>query len=543
MPTEVPATATLPALEPTPAATLMPLATSPAPIEALIDIEQAILRIEAKGKFYTPKLGPKQVDVGFGSGFLIDPSGLAITNSHAVAGADEVQAWVGPGAQEPVTADVIAVSECADLALIDLEGENYPYLGWSDNPVETGQKIYLAGYNFPEQRIASLGGTLNEVGVTASSNRFQIDNAITYETSSEPAFTGGPLLTPDAKVIGVHYLTDPETGISTGLFRERVLELVEQLRAGQNPDSIGINGIAVSDDDNFLSGIGVLAVMPGTPADQAGIAGGDLILSLDEVILGENGDIASYCEVLRGAEPGAALSLEVLRGAADLLYTGELNGKPLAEFNAPTVVPGTGTPTPNLRASQPGEIFLSVPFDQNLDRKTWKFFVTSGLPETVSAKVADGVLTFELSSIYTYPYYIYLPLETANVRLTIWGSNQGRNANNVTLVCRYSEAGWYEFNVASNGYYFVKRFDPSLPDIEKYVAIGSGASRRINMGQKANQYGAICKDDKLTLLINDVEVRTFRDATLTSGKVGFGVGSFNVTPVVIQLDDFIASVP
>ena len=146
-----------------------------------------------------------------------------------------------------------------------------------------------------------------------------------------------------------------------------------------------------------------------------------------------------------------------------------------------------------------------------------------------------------IDSIYTYVYYLFKPLKVTDVRLDIKAENLGRNNNNISLVCRYSvEKGWYEFNIASNGLWWIKRYDPRF---NNYTDIGKGASRLINLGQATNEYGAVCKDNKLTLFINGKEVRTLTDNTLVNGQVGFSVSSFNVTPVTVALDYFKISVP
>jgi hypothetical protein len=318
---------------------------------------------------------------------------------------------------------------------------------------------------------------------------------------------------------------------------------LERLRAGEPVASIGLNRKAVTDESGLLSGIAVSAVQPGSLASQAGLQGGDLIISQDGQPVGEGASIASYCQLIRQLDPQTPVAMEVMRGPGNVLFTGELNGKALAEYLAPTQVVGAGTPTPNLEAQKSGDVFFSEGFDSKLDKKTWDFFITSGLPEYVVTTVEDSKLVLTIDSIYTYPYFIYKPLKTNDVRLKIWADSQGSNNNNVTLVCRYSDKGWYEFNVANNGLYWIKRYDPFLPDIEKYVNLVNGGSFKINMGQKTNTYEAICQGDQLTLLVNGFKIRTVKDDILTFGQVGFGAGSFNTTPVILQLDDFVASVP
>jgi hypothetical protein len=82
---------------------------------------------------------------GRGSGFIIDEAGVAVTNNHVVTGAAFLQVWVG-GESEARNARVLGVSECSDLAVIDIEGEGYPYLESFDGPVSTGTTVFAAGF-------------------------------------------------------------------------------------------------------------------------------------------------------------------------------------------------------------------------------------------------------------------------------------------------------------------------------------------------------------------------------------------------------------
>ena len=106
--------------EPTPTPEPVSLA-----ITSLQDVKNAVIQIEAQGSFVDPQVGLQLNAAGFGSGFIIDESGIAVTNNHVVTGAALLRVYVG-GESEPRNARVLGASECSDLAVIDLEGEGYP---------------------------------------------------------------------------------------------------------------------------------------------------------------------------------------------------------------------------------------------------------------------------------------------------------------------------------------------------------------------------------------------------------------------------------
>jgi serine protease Do len=108
------------------------------------DVVNALIQIEAQGSFVDPEFGMMLNTAGRGSGFIIDPSGIAVTNNHVVTGAAFLQVWVG-GEDEPRNARILGVSECSDLAVIDIDGDGFSYLEWSTEAPALGVEVYAAG--------------------------------------------------------------------------------------------------------------------------------------------------------------------------------------------------------------------------------------------------------------------------------------------------------------------------------------------------------------------------------------------------------------
>ena len=130
--------------EPTaePAATV---ATGPLAAASFQEAINATVQIVAEGSFMDPEFGMQYNSAGAGTGFIIDPSGIAVTNNHVVTGAAFLQVYV-QGFDEPLNARVLGVTECSDLAVIDIEGEGYPFLDWNTSPVSLGTEVYALGY-------------------------------------------------------------------------------------------------------------------------------------------------------------------------------------------------------------------------------------------------------------------------------------------------------------------------------------------------------------------------------------------------------------
>ncbi|QQS26046.1 MAG: trypsin-like peptidase domain-containing protein [Actinomycetota bacterium] len=114
-----------------------------AAVSSLDDVLSATVRIDTRGALVDPEIGAFEFSGGGGSGFFIDPSGIAVTNNHVVTGVAALEVYVGEE-DEPRT-QVLGVSECSDLAVIDVEGDGFPYLEWYDGEIRAGLDVYAAG--------------------------------------------------------------------------------------------------------------------------------------------------------------------------------------------------------------------------------------------------------------------------------------------------------------------------------------------------------------------------------------------------------------
>lgn len=544
-----------------------------ASISKISDAKQAIIQIEAQGSFVDPGVGQVYNSAGRGSGFIIDPSGLAITNNHVVTGSALLKVWIGGDQTKTYNAKVLGVSECADLAVIDIEGDGYPYLSWYDGDIDVGTEIYVAGFPLGDPEYSLTKGIISKARANGETSWASVDSVIEYDATTNPGNSGGPVLTEDAKIVGVHYAGNAQTRQAFGISRDIAKETIETLSDGQDHESIGINGQAVSNEDGSLTGIWVSSVKSGSPADKAGLRGGDLLYSLENLLLATDGTYADYCDILRSHSPSDTMNVEVLRFGTGEILEGQLNGRELAvtsvastggdngtpeEEQSPTDDTGdtntsgdnnqtgednTGGGSPsgelNLNASASGDVYYATDFDNLIT--DWTYFLMSGSEDGASADILNSTLHVELNEPDTWVYFYLDPLSVADVRLDVSFENLGRNTNNVSLFCRYTPGrGWYEFNVANNGLYTIFFYD-QLDN--QYKAIYTGGSTAIKTGKSVNEITAWCDGKELTLAINGSHVRTVEDDRLIEGQVGLSLSSFELTPVIGEYDYFVASVP
>ena len=297
-------------------------------VSTLEDVRQAVVQIEAQGTFVDPEVGLQVNSAGRGSGFIIDPSGIAVTNNHVVTGAALLKVWVG-GESEPRNERVLGVSECSDLAVIDIEGDDHTYLEWFEGPIDVGLEIYSAGFPLGDPEFTLTKGIVSKANTGGETDWASLSSVLEHDATINPGNSGGPLVDSSGKIVGVNYAASPMFSQYFAISRDVASSIIDQLRQDQDVDSIGVNGVAVMSDDGSLSGVWVSSVASGSPADIAGLLPGDIVTTMEGLVLGMDGTMADYCDILRTHGPEATLAIEVLRYQDRQYLEGQLNGRPL----------------------------------------------------------------------------------------------------------------------------------------------------------------------------------------------------------------------
>jgi serine protease Do len=325
-------------------------------ITSLADAEQGSVRIVSEGDFVLPDVG-KQLDLaGEGSAFIIDPSGIAVTNNHIVAGAATLQVFVG-GDTEPKNARVVGRSECDDLAVIDISGDGYPFFEWSPTGAAEGDTVHAAGYAAGDTAFALTDGTVTSVDALATTWS-AADDVINHDAETQPGESGGPLLDDIGQVVGVNYAASASSDDRFAVASSSAEGIADDLQSG-DVDSIGVNGLAVPASDENPQGVWVASVETATPAERANLAPGDVITQLDGTDVATDGTMQEYCDIIRTDGADAVIPMTVVRAGQTL--TGELNGTPLP---APGEE-GGGTETGEFQTitDETGALTVDVPAD------------------------------------------------------------------------------------------------------------------------------------------------------------------------------------
>ena len=285
---------------------------------------------------------------GQGSGFVVSPEGEIVTNAHVVTDAqasgggdinEAKEVFVEFPDRNQVPADVVGFDPFADVALLKVDPSGLEFnpleLG-SSGPIEVGQPVAAIGSPFGEENSLSVG-VISAAGRSVESlTDFQIDDAIQTDAAINPGNSGGPLLDSGGRVLGINQQIRTASGADEGVGFAVPVDLVkrsiEQLREDGDPDSayIGVStqGLYPQLADRLEidadTGALIAEVVPGSPADEAGLeggdqeirfqgaqvtAGGDVIASVDGHELVEEADLARLIAL---KSPGDTVTLEVL---------------------------------------------------------------------------------------------------------------------------------------------------------------------------------------------------------------------------------------
>ncbi|MFN8442696.1 MAG: trypsin-like peptidase domain-containing protein [Caldilineaceae bacterium] len=307
-------------------------ATTSNAVHSYTDVKKAVVRVEVEASFLDLD-NMTESNTYVGSAFLINRSGLAVTDNHVTAGAAALKVYVD-GESKPRNAKVLGVSECSDLAVIDIQGnDDFPYLEWYDGDIEPGLKVFAAGFPLGDPEYTLTANVVNKAKANGQTSWASLDYTVQHGAQIMGGNSGGPLVTEEGKVVGVNFAGNA-LGQNFAIPSAIAQPIVEELSTGRDRDTIGIFGQAftINEQGKQISGIIVQALASGSPAGKAGIKRGDILLSLEGQKLGEDGTMSMYCDILRSHQPDDVLNVQLARitGEGEVqACEGELNGVPL----------------------------------------------------------------------------------------------------------------------------------------------------------------------------------------------------------------------
>ncbi|RMF42434.1 MAG: DegQ family serine endoprotease [Deltaproteobacteria bacterium] len=256
---------------------------------------------------------------GQGSGFIISPDGLIMTNNHVVGDADKVTVRLLDGRE--FTADTIGTDPATDIALIKIDETDLPFLklGNSDS-LEVGDWVLAVGNPF------GLSHTLT-AGIVSAKGRSGIglndyENFIQTDAAINPGNSGGPLVNLDGQVVGINTAIFSRSGGYMGIGFAIPINMAKKIRDQLVKHGKVIRGrlgvyiqdltpdLAESFGIDKRKGILIAQVIEDSPAEKAGLMRGDVILRIDGDPVGK---VADFRNRIALTAPGTRVTLLVLR--------------------------------------------------------------------------------------------------------------------------------------------------------------------------------------------------------------------------------------
>ena len=266
-------------------------AYSRAVIGAVEKVSPSVVNVEVHQSVASSRSGRQRERRDGGSGFIFTPDGLVLTNSHVVHGATRIEVTLADGRRVPAT--TIGDDPATDIAVIRADAPSLvPTTLGDSQQLRVGQLVVAIGnpYGFQSTVTAGVVSALGR-SLRSYSGRL-IDDVVQTDASLNPGNSGGPLVTSDGRVVGVNTATILPAqglcfviGINTAKFVASRL-----LRDGRIRRSyIGVVAQTVPVHRRIVrfydlpkeSGVVVLSVEEGSPAQKSGLREGDVIVALE----------------------------------------------------------------------------------------------------------------------------------------------------------------------------------------------------------------------------------------------------------------------
>jgi serine protease Do len=226
-----------------------------------------------------------------GSGFVIDPAGLVVTNAHVVEGATNVQVRLHDGRR--FTAKVVGRDTRVDIALLKIDNASgLVVLPLGDsNRLRVGEFVLALGHPFGLEYSVSFGIVSRKGSpLTVAAPGFDF---IQTDAAINPGNSGGPLVNMAGEVVGINSMAARNGSIGFAIPINLARMLLPQLEAKGKVEWgwLGVSITEVSDDDldrlklTEARGVLIRSVMPGEPAEKGGVRPNDVIVAIDDAKL------------------------------------------------------------------------------------------------------------------------------------------------------------------------------------------------------------------------------------------------------------------
>ena len=267
-----------------------------------------------------------------GTGMLLSSTGEVLTNNHVIRGATAIKVVI-PSTHKSYTATVVGYSVANDVAVLKLQNASNLKTVTTGNSstVKVGQKVTALGNaggvgGKPIAAAGKITGTRQTITATDETGiSEQLTGLLQTDAALQPGDSGGPLMNAAGKVIGMDTAASvgfrfQAAGAGYAIPINKALSFAKLIVAGRSSATVHIGttpflGVSLTSQGDTPNGVAVQSVVSGGPADQAGIAQGDVITALNGTSINSFSDLSN---ALLQYPAGTTVTLSVVSGASGI---------------------------------------------------------------------------------------------------------------------------------------------------------------------------------------------------------------------------------
>ncbi len=277
---------------------------------------------------------------GKGSGFIVSEDGYVLTNNHVVDGADKINVSLSDG--RTLEGKVVGKDPTFDIAVVKIEAdEDLPVLEMGNSKdTEVGQWVVAIGNPFGLEHTVTVG-VISAKNRSVHAGNVNFDGFLQTDAAINPGNSGGPLLDLEGKVIGINTAIVPYAqgigfAIPIDMARDVMDDLVKYGKVNRGWLGVYIQRVTPEFAEAYgiegTEGAVVSDVIPGSPADEAGIRRGDVIMAIDDKEIKTHRDVST---TIRRHMAGDKVEIGIERGGSSRTITVILGEIPGQEMERP----------------------------------------------------------------------------------------------------------------------------------------------------------------------------------------------------------------
>ena len=294
-------------------------------------VAPAVVIVSVSGVIDYSGIIPQETD-GIGSGFIINEEGYILTNYHVIKGAKEVTVTLSDGNE--VKAKIVNYDENRDVAMLKISDDSVKVpavveLGDSD-ALKPGEEVIAIGTPLSKEFNQTVTkGIVSAVNRNVETDSGQQVNLIQTDAAINPGNSGGPLVNTKGEVVGINNMKIASDSVEGIGFSIPINEIKDRIEALSKP--ILNLGISIREITSDLSkqlkleeGLYIVEVTEFSPAEKAGLKGGDLIVKFDGKRIKTFDELK---EIRDTKEEGDIVSVEVIRNGENKTFNVQLEAK------------------------------------------------------------------------------------------------------------------------------------------------------------------------------------------------------------------------